>query len=69
MATEVSSAPSMPQLQSVQKAMAIPTVGAAVGQVGALYTKVKGELLIPQYKLAHRLLFHLQQCLCARSYE
>lgn len=45
MATEVS-APSMPQLQSVQKAMAIPTVGAAVGQVGALYTKVKGKFLI-----------------------
>lgn len=44
MATEISSAPSMPQLQSVQKAMAIPTVGAAVGQVGALYTRVKGKL-------------------------
>lgn len=42
MATEVS-APSMPQLQSVQKAMALPTVGAAVGQVGAFYTKVKGK--------------------------
>ncbi|XP_053605971.1 lipid storage droplets surface-binding protein 2 [Plodia interpunctella] len=43
MATEVSSAPSvMPQLQSVQKAMALPTVGAAMGQFGAIYTKVKG---------------------------
>lgn len=45
MATEVSAAPSMPQLQSVQKAMAIPTVGAAVEQFGAIYTKVKGKLL------------------------
>lgn len=43
MATEVSSAPTtLPQLQSVQKAMAIPTVEAAVGQVGAIYSKVKG---------------------------
>lgn len=41
MATEVS-APMMPQLQSVQKAMALPTVGAAVEHVGAFYTKVKG---------------------------
>lgn len=44
MATEVSSTPtSLPQLQSVQKAMALPTVEAAVGQVGAFYTKVKGK--------------------------
>lgn len=43
MATEVSVPPSMPQLQSVQKAMALPTVGAAVGQVGAFYHKVKGK--------------------------
>lgn len=41
MATEVS-APMMPPLQSVQKAMALPTVGAAVEQVGAFYTRVKG---------------------------
>lgn len=41
MAAEVS-APMMPQLQSVQKVMALPTVGAAVGQVGVFYTKVKG---------------------------
>lgn len=43
MATEVSAPPSMPQLQSIQKAMALPSVGAAVGQVGAFYTKVKGK--------------------------
>lgn len=44
MVTEVSPAPAaMPQLQSFQKAMALPTVGAAVGQFGALYTRVKGE--------------------------
>lgn len=42
MALEVSAAPAMHQLQSVQKAMALPTVEAAVGQVGALYTRVKG---------------------------
>ncbi|XP_045496531.1 lipid storage droplets surface-binding protein 2 isoform X2 [Colias croceus] len=41
MATEVST-PSLGQLQSVQKVMALPTVGAAVGQVGALYSRVKG---------------------------
>lgn len=47
MATEVSVAPmALPQLQSVQKAMAIPTVGAAVGQFGALYTRVKGKHLL-----------------------
>lgn len=45
MATEVS-APSISQLQSVQKAMALPTVGAAVGQVGAFYTKVKGRYIV-----------------------
>ncbi|KAM3966898.1 LOW QUALITY PROTEIN: lipid storage droplet-2 [Aphomia sociella] len=46
MATEVSAAPlpntGMTQLQSVQKAMALPIVEAAVGQFGAVYTKVKG---------------------------
>lgn len=42
MATEVSSSSPLPQLQSVQKAMALPTVEAAVGQVGAFYSKVKG---------------------------
>lgn len=43
MATEVSSAPGIASLQSVQKVMALPTVEAAVGQVGALYTRVKGK--------------------------
>lgn len=42
MAAEVGAAPAMAQLQSVQKAMALPTVGAAVGQVSAFYTRVKG---------------------------
>ncbi|XP_059054521.1 lipid storage droplets surface-binding protein 2 [Achroia grisella] len=44
MATEVNSNPAaaMPQLQSLQKAMALPTIGAAVDQFGVLYTKVKG---------------------------
>ncbi|XP_021195576.3 lipid storage droplets surface-binding protein 2 isoform X1 [Helicoverpa armigera] len=51
MATEVS-APSMPQLQSVQKAMALPTVGAAVGQVGAFYTKVKGAHSLLEWALS-----------------
>lgn len=45
MATDVGSAPGMAQLQSVQKVMALPTIEAAVGHVGALYTRVKGELL------------------------
>lgn len=44
MAAQVGSAPAMPQLQSVQKALSLPAVGAAVGQVGAFYTKVKGRL-------------------------
>ncbi|KOB77889.1 Uncharacterized protein OBRU01_03312 [Operophtera brumata] len=52
MATEVSAAPSTPQLQSVQKAMAIPTVGAAVGQVGALYTRVKGAHSLLEWALS-----------------
>ncbi|XP_013192910.1 lipid storage droplets surface-binding protein 2 [Amyelois transitella] len=53
MATEVSSSPSaMPQLQSVQKAMALPTVGAAVGQFGAIYTKVKGVHSILDWALS-----------------
>lgn len=52
MVTEVSPAPTMPSLQCVQKAMALPTVGAAVGQVGALYTRVKG--MIQSYHLIVR---------------
>ncbi|XP_026727209.1 lipid storage droplets surface-binding protein 2 isoform X2 [Trichoplusia ni] len=51
MATDVSSSP-MPQLQSVQKAMALPTVGAAVGQVGAFYTKVKGAHSLLEWALS-----------------
>lgn len=48
MATEIhtsasASASAMSQLQSIQKVMAFPTVGAAVGQVGAIYTRVKGK--------------------------
>ncbi|XP_026759700.2 lipid storage droplets surface-binding protein 2 [Galleria mellonella] len=44
MATEVNAPPAatMPQLQCFQKAMTLPTVEAAVGQFGAMYTKVKG---------------------------
>ncbi|KAG7309786.1 hypothetical protein JYU34_004286 [Plutella xylostella] len=53
MATEVSAPPSaMPQLQSVQKAMALPTVEAAVGQFGALYTKVKGAHSLLEWALS-----------------
>ncbi|XP_047531476.1 lipid storage droplets surface-binding protein 2 isoform X1 [Vanessa atalanta] len=52
MATEVGSAPGMSQLQSVQKAMALPTVEAAVGQVGALYTKVKGAHSLLEWALS-----------------
>ncbi|KAJ0177631.1 hypothetical protein K1T71_006504 [Dendrolimus kikuchii] len=54
MATEVSAAPApaMPQLQSVQRAMAIPTVEAAVGQVGAFYTKVKGAHSLLEWALS-----------------
>ncbi|CAK1543825.1 unnamed protein product [Leptosia nina] len=51
MATEVSTS-SLCQLQSVQKAMAIPSVGAAVGQVGALYTKVKGAHSLLEWALS-----------------
>ncbi|CAH0582891.1 unnamed protein product [Chrysodeixis includens] len=51
MATEVSSSP-IPQLQSVQKAMALPSVGAAVGQVGAFYTKVKGAHSLLEWALS-----------------
>lgn len=43
MATEVGPASGMSQYQSVQKVMALPTVEAAVGQVGAFYNKVKGD--------------------------
>lgn len=42
----------MPQLQSVQKAMALPTVGAAVGQVGAFYSKVKGAHSLLEWALS-----------------
>ncbi|XP_063547984.1 lipid storage droplets surface-binding protein 2 isoform X2 [Cydia strobilella] len=53
MATEVSTAPmSLPQLQSVQKAMAIPTVGAAVGHVGAFYTRVKDAHSLLEWALS-----------------
>ncbi|KAL0831803.1 hypothetical protein ABMA28_001335 [Loxostege sticticalis] len=52
MATEVSAPPSMPQLQSIQKAMALPSVGAAVGQVGAFYTKVKGAHSLLEWALS-----------------
>ncbi|KAI8421186.1 hypothetical protein MSG28_008257 [Choristoneura fumiferana] len=53
MATEVSAAPmALPQLQSVQKAMAIPTVGAAVGQFGALYTRVKDAHSLLEWALS-----------------
>lgn len=43
MATEVGPASGMSQYQSVQKVMALPTVEAAVGQVGAFYNKIKGN--------------------------
>ncbi|XP_050349194.1 lipid storage droplets surface-binding protein 2 isoform X2 [Nymphalis io] len=52
MATEVGSAPVMSQLQSVQKAMALPSVEAAVGQVGAFYTKVKGAHSLLEWALS-----------------
>lgn len=54
MATEVPQAPScnLGHLQSVQKAMAIPTVGAAVEQVGAFYTKVKGAHSLLEWALS-----------------
>ncbi|XP_039750327.1 lipid storage droplets surface-binding protein 2 isoform X2 [Pararge aegeria] len=52
MATEVGSAPGMPQLQSVQKAMSLPAVGAAVGQVGAFYTRVKGAHSLLEWALS-----------------
>ncbi|XP_026330206.1 lipid storage droplets surface-binding protein 2 isoform X2 [Hyposmocoma kahamanoa] len=51
MATEVS-APMMPQFQSVQKAMALPTVGAAVEQVGAFYNRVKGAHSLLEWALS-----------------
>ncbi|XP_032515957.1 lipid storage droplets surface-binding protein 2 [Danaus plexippus] len=52
MATEVSSAPGIASLQSVQKVMALPTVEAAVGQVGALYTRVKGAHSLLEWALS-----------------
>ncbi|XP_038220389.1 lipid storage droplets surface-binding protein 2 isoform X2 [Zerene cesonia] len=51
MATEVST-PSLGQLQSVQKVMALPTVEAAVGQVGALYSRVKGAHSLLEWALS-----------------
>ncbi|XP_013137733.1 PREDICTED: lipid storage droplets surface-binding protein 2 isoform X1 [Papilio polytes] len=53
MAMEVGTSPSaLAQLQSVQKAMAFPTVGAAVGQVGAFYTRVKGAHSLLEWALS-----------------
>ncbi|KAJ2947285.1 hypothetical protein O0L34_g17000 [Tuta absoluta] len=52
MATEVSAPPALPQLQSVQRAMELPTVSAAVGQFGALYTKVKGAHSLLEWALS-----------------
>ncbi|KAL4714660.1 hypothetical protein ACJJTC_012577 [Scirpophaga incertulas] len=52
MATEVSAPPMMPQLQSVQKAMALPSVEAAVGQVGVIYNKVKGAHSLLEWALS-----------------
>ncbi|XP_072929369.1 lipid storage droplets surface-binding protein 2 [Epargyreus clarus] len=53
MATEISASPTaMPQLQSVQKVMALPTVGAAVGQVGAFYSRVKGAHSLLEWALS-----------------
>ncbi|CAH2981644.1 unnamed protein product [Chilo suppressalis] len=52
MAAEVSAPNMIPQLQSVQKAMALPTVGAAVGQVGAFYYKVKGAHSLLEWALS-----------------
>ncbi|KAI5634419.1 perilipin family domain-containing protein [Phthorimaea operculella] len=52
MATEVSAPPAMPQLQSVQRAMELPTVSAAVGQFGALYSKVKGAHSLLEWALS-----------------
>ncbi|CAH0724006.1 unnamed protein product, partial [Brenthis ino] len=52
MATDVGSAPGMAQLQSVQKVMALPTVEAAVGQVGAFYTRVKGAHSLLEWALS-----------------
>ncbi|XP_045516242.1 lipid storage droplets surface-binding protein 2 isoform X1 [Pieris brassicae] len=51
MAAEVGT-PSFSQLQSVQKAMALPSVEAAVGQVGALYSKVKGAHSLLEWALS-----------------
>ncbi|XP_045535144.1 lipid storage droplets surface-binding protein 2 isoform X1 [Papilio machaon] len=53
MAMEVGTSPTaLSQLQSVQKAMALPTVGAAVGQVGAFYTRVKGAHSLLEWVLS-----------------
>ncbi|XP_013167534.1 PREDICTED: lipid storage droplets surface-binding protein 2 isoform X1 [Papilio xuthus] len=53
MAMEVGTSPTaLSQLQSVQKVMAMPTVGAAVGQVGAFYTKVKGAHSLLEWALS-----------------
>lgn len=52
MATEVGPASGMSQYQSVQKVMALPTVEAAVGQVGAFYNKVKGAHSLLEWALS-----------------
>ncbi|CAH2085824.1 unnamed protein product [Euphydryas editha] len=52
MAAEVGSASGMSQYQSVQKAMSLPTVEAAVGQVGAFYNKVKGAHALLEWALS-----------------
>lgn len=53
MAAEVGTSPStMAQLQSVQKAMAMPTVEAAVGQVNAFYNRVKGAHSLLEWALS-----------------
>ncbi|CAG4933778.1 unnamed protein product [Parnassius apollo] len=53
MAAEVGTSPStVAQLQSVQKAMAMPTVEAAVGQVNAFYNRVKGAHSLLEWALS-----------------
>ncbi|XP_045449042.1 lipid storage droplets surface-binding protein 2 [Melitaea cinxia] len=52
MATEVGPASGMSQYQSVQKVMALPTVEAAVGQVGAFYNKIKGAHSLLEWALS-----------------
>ncbi|CAG4933622.1 unnamed protein product [Parnassius apollo] len=53
MTAEVGTSPStIAQLQSVQKAMAIPTVEAAVEQVNSLYNRVKGAHSLLEWALS-----------------